>query len=154
MENSKRLLKKMAEETIYSAKGHFKSADVRSGLIGFVIWSCMILAILRLASDSAHIGKISASLTLFGSIALLLWNQGESKDYRQRHKEIGEKYLSLHKELRELFYLEKLESSVVENISLRIRNLDQSLKPTISYLGRNLSKRAIEKNKETDNWYK
>ena len=41
----KELLKKLGEETLYSAKGHFKACDLRRQLITYTIWICAILNI-------------------------------------------------------------------------------------------------------------
>jgi len=38
--NEKELLRKLGEETIYSAKGHFKACDLRRQLIAYTIWAC------------------------------------------------------------------------------------------------------------------
>ncbi|MCT4580103.1 MAG: hypothetical protein N4A35_01690 [Flavobacteriales bacterium] len=154
MKKSELLIKRLAEETIYSAKGHFKSSDVRGNLINFTIWTCAVLSVLGLVIEGNLINKWFSAIGLIGSIGLLIWNEGESKDYRTKHKEIAELYLSIHKELRDLYFMDKGNKEKLKEISDRIKLLDQSKKPNISILARKLSQLAIEKNKETDNWYK
>lgn len=41
----KELLKKLGEETLYSAKGHFKACDLRRQLVTYTIWICALLNI-------------------------------------------------------------------------------------------------------------
>lgn len=36
----KELVRKLGEETLYSAKGHFKTCDIRRYLITYAIWLC------------------------------------------------------------------------------------------------------------------
>jgi hypothetical protein len=84
----------------------------------------------------------------------LIWNEGEGKDYRIKHKQTAELYLSIHKELRDLYFMEKGNKDQLQEISNKIKLLDQSINPDIPFLARKLSQLAIEKNKETDNWYK
>jgi hypothetical protein len=54
----KELLKKLGEETVYSAKGHCKACDIRRNLVTITIWSC---AILNVAGIIGIGGSISAS---------------------------------------------------------------------------------------------
>jgi hypothetical protein len=42
----KELLRKLGEETIYSAKGHFKVCDLRRKLVTSTLWGCVVLNIL------------------------------------------------------------------------------------------------------------
>ena len=104
--NEKELLRKLGEETIYSAKGHFKACDIRRQLITFTIWCCAVLNIVGIMGIDPVAGKIFAAVCLFGTIALLIWNEGEGKNYRAKHKEAAEKYLALHKEIRACYFLD------------------------------------------------
>jgi hypothetical protein len=92
---------------------------------------------------------------LFGTIALLIWNEGEGKNYRAKHKEAAEKYLALHKEIRNCFFLSEWDKTQVQQISKSVSQFDQSEKPEIPTAARKLAKKSIEKNDpETDNWFK
>lgn len=145
------LLKKLGEETIYTAKGHFKACDIRRNLITTTIWVCAILNVLSLFFDC----KVFAAIDLIGLIALLIWNEGEGKFYRAKHKEIAEKYLALHKEIRECYFMDNCNKSKIEELSKKVRDLDQTEKPEIPFMARYFAKRAIEKkDPETDNWFK
>jgi hypothetical protein len=149
----KELLKKLGEETLYSAKGHFKACDLRRYLITYTIWLCAVLNVLGLVGINPAIDKWLAAIGLFGTIALLIWNEGEGKNYRAKHKDAAEKYLSLHKEIRSCYFLSDCSKQQVEELSKRIIQFDQSEKPEIPGFARKWAKRAIEKAGETDNWF-
>ena len=149
----KELLKKLGEETLYSAKGHFKACDIRRKLITSTIWICAALNVIGLIGINSSIDKWLSAVGLFGLIALLIWNEGEEKNYKARHKQAAETYLSLHKEIRSHYYLNELSKQEIEKLNHRVIQFDQSEKPEIPGLARCLAKRAIEKKGETDNWF-
>ncbi len=149
----KELLRKLGEETIYSAKGHFKACDIRRNLVTSTIWLCAILNVVALIGISPPIDKWLSAISLFGLIALLIWNEGEGKNYRAKHKQAAETYLSLHKEIRKYFYLDYCSKEEVEKLNQNVIQFDQSEKPEIPGFARRLAKRAIEKKGETDNWF-
>ncbi len=63
--------------------------------------------------------------------------------------------MSLHKEIRECYFLRNTSSEEVKRMSNKVISLDQSGKPEIPSYARKLAKKAIEsKDPETDNWYK
>lgn len=146
------LLRKLGEETIYSAKGHFKACDLRRNLTTLTIWVCVVFSILDIMNIVQSDIWFDA-ITLFGAIALLIWNEGESKNYRTQHKAVGEKYLSLHKEIRSLYLLADHSQEAVQKMSERVSKLDKSEKPDIPWLARKWSQKAILKHNETDNWF-
>ena len=88
----KELLRKLGEETIYSAKGHFKACDIRRNSITITIWLCAIVNVFGILGFDEITGKAISVIGLLGTISLLLWNEGEGKNYRAKHKEFGEKY--------------------------------------------------------------
>ncbi len=148
------LLKKLGEETLYSAKGHFKSCDLRRQLVTYTIWSCAVLNVIAVIGINPVCDKWLAAVALFGTIALLIWNEGEGKNYRARHKDAAETYLSLHKEIRSYFFLYECSKEQVEELSNRVIAFDKSEKPEISGYARRWAKRVIESNDpETDNWF-
>lgn len=150
----KELLRKLGEETIYSAKGHFKACDLRRQLVTYTIWGCVVLNILGVWGISPSIDKALALIGLFGTIALLLWNEGEGKNYRAKHKEAAEKYLAIHKEIRTCYFLRDCDKTQVEQLSKTVSQFDQSEKPEIPSYARKWAKKVIEgKDPETDNWF-
>jgi len=149
---SKQLLKQLGEETIYTAKGHFKACDIRRNLITLTIWICLLINVLGMFGFEEMLGKILAGIGLFGTIALLIWNQGEGANYRANHKSVAEKYLNLHKEIRELYNLGSTEEEI-KKISEKVRKLDSSKKPDIPWIARKWAQKAIQKHNETNNWF-
>jgi len=150
----KDLLRKLGEETIYSAKGHFKACDLRRQSITYTIWGCAIFNVIGIIGINPLFDKIFSALGLFGTIALLIWNEGEGKNYRALHKATAEKYLSLHKEIRSCFHLNNTSATQVEELSNKVITLDKAEKLEIPKLARISAKRSIEKtDPETDNWF-
>ena len=150
----KELLRKLGEETIYSAKGHFKACDLRRQLTTATIWSCAFLNVLAMIGIHPIVDKIFAGIGLFGTIALLIWNEGEGKNYRAKHKEVAENYLSLHKEIRACYFLSDCDKKKVNELSQKIIAFDKSDKPEIPGFARRFAKWSIEKTyPETDNWF-
>ncbi len=151
---SKELLRKLGEETIFSAKGHFKACDLRRQLVTYTIWSCAFLNVLCIIGVHPLADKILSAVGLFGTIALLLWNEGEGKNYRAKQKEAAEKYLALHKEIRTCYFLSDCDKTQVEQLSEKVSQFDQSEKPEIPSYARKWAKKVIENNDpETDNWF-
>ena len=154
MTEERKLLRKLGEETIYSAKGHFKACDLRRKLVTFTIWSCAVLSVLSLIVVNPGCDKIFAAVCLFGTIALLIWNEGEGKNYRAKHKQAAETYLSLHKEIRSCYFLEGYNKEEVDRLSKTVIEFDKSEKPDIPSFARRWAKKVIEsKDPETDNWF-
>ena len=152
--NGKELLCKLGEETIYSAKGHFKACDIRRNVFTSTIWICALLNVLGMFDFPALWGKIISGFGLFGTIALLIWNEGEGKNYRANHKKIAEEYLALHKEIRECYFLGSCSENEVRALSEKVRSLDKVEKPEIPWIARKMAKNAIEgSDPETDNWF-
>ncbi len=151
----KELLLKLGEETIYTAKGHFKACDIRRIETTITLWGCAIINILCLLFRNGTLCTCLSAISLFGMIALLIWDSSSNKDYRQLHKNIAEKYLSLHKEIRDLYFLGNTSQEQIEQISRKVRELDCSDKLEIPCLARHCAKRAIEKkDSEIDNWFR
>lgn len=149
------LLRKLGEETIFSAKGHFKACDLRRQMVTYTIWFCAIINVVSLVGINGPADKVLGAIGLLGTIALLIWNEGEGKNYRSKHKHAGETYLSLHKEIRSCYFLNDRKIVNVEALSNKVIAFDKSDKPEIPGLARWLAKRSIEgKDPETDNWFK
>lgn len=152
MTGDKLLLRKLGEETLYSSKGHFKASDLRRNLVLFTIWICVILSILDLMGVFKNDTWLDA-MGLFGGIALLLWNEGEGKDYKTKHKEIGEKYLNLHKQIRACYIIDTCDEAKITELNNKVIEMDAMNRPDIPWAARMWAKYSIEKWGETDNWF-
>ena len=152
--NIRKLLQKLGEDTIYSAKGHFKACDIRRICIKTTIWLCAILNVAGLIFSDMIFCKILSGISLIGMIALLIWDSAEDKEYRRKHKQIAEKYLALHKELRNAYFLENFSKEIVEEFNKKISELNKNCEWEIPYIARILAKYAIEKkDTEVDKWF-
>lgn len=148
------LIRKLGEETLYSAKGHFKACDLRRQQITLTIWLCALLNVVGVVGITPLVDKWLSAVGLIGTIGLLIWNEGEGKDYRAQHKHAGEKYLAMHKEIRSCFFLSHCTREEVERLSRGVTDLDKSKKPEVPGAARKWAKKAIEKSDpETDNWF-
>lgn len=149
----KELLKKLGEETMHSAKGHFKACDIRRNLVSITIWGCALLNIVGVIGVSPSIDKTLSAIGLLGTIALLIWDAGEGRDYRATHKKVAEEYLALHKEIRACFFIRDCDGEQVQKLSDKVTRHDKENKPEIPLMARRWAKKAIEKTGETDNWW-
>lgn len=151
--DKKKLLKSLGEETIYSSKGHFKACDIRRNLVTITIWGCAVLNVLGIVGIGGNWDKSFAIIALFGTIGLLIWNEGDGKDYKNKHKKTGEDYLALHKKARKLFYQDEVLDSELDALNNEIIELDSSIKLDIPFIARKWAQKVIQKNIETDNWF-
>ena len=152
--NEKKLIQKLGEDTIYSAKGHFKACDIRRICVTTTIWICAIVSVIGIAISNPILCKVLSVVSLFGMIALLIWDSAANKEYCINHKHVAEKYLALHKCLRAAYYLESLSKEKIEELNNEINELNQSCKWDIPWLARKLAKTAIEKkDSEVDKWF-
>lgn len=147
------LLRKLGEETMYSAKGHFKACDIRRNSVTATMWGGLVLNILGMADLCPGLNQWIAGLGLFGAVGLLIWNEGEDKDYRANHKKYGEEYLSLHKKIRGCYFLGEPKEDEIRALNAKVAELDKIPKPEIPLMARKWAKNAIEKYGETDNWF-
>ncbi len=147
------MLRKIGEETIYSSKGHFKACDIRRNLVTITIWGCAILNVLGIVGIGGNWDKTFSIVALFGTISLLIWNEGDGKNYKSKHKKTADEYLALHKEARRLFFTQNVSELEVQKLSNMVIELDRSEKLDIPFLARKLAQKAIQKKNETDNWF-
>lgn len=151
---NKNFIQKLGEDTIYTAKGHFKACDIRRACMNITIWACVIVNIVGLVISNPMLCRVLSSVSLFGMIALLIWDSGENNDYRSRHKQAAEEYLALHKEIRKAYYLNDLSQTEILELNDRVTELDQTCGLEIPYFARKRAKKAIEKtDSEVDKWF-
>lgn len=152
--NIKQLVQKLGEDTIYSAKGHFKACDIRRICVTTTIWICAIVSVIGIAISNPILCKVLSVVSLFGMIALLIWDSAANKEYCSNHKQAAEKYLALHKDLRTAFYFDSLSKEKIEELNNEVNKLNQSCKWDIPLFARKWAKKAIEKkDSEVDKWF-
>jgi phosphate/sulfate permease len=75
----KELLRKLGEETIYSAKGHFKACDLRRQLVTYTIWGCVALNILGVWGISPSIDKALALIVYSAQLHYYFGTKAKAK---------------------------------------------------------------------------
>lgn len=152
---NKELIKQWGESTAYSAKSHFKSADIkRLWIKGLVIINLLFAIISIIEIGLPDLVKYCGIVSLIASVLLLVYESQEDKNTLKRHMNIGDEYLKLHYEVQELFFSDQIDSDKAESISTRLKKMTNKDKPIIHQIGKWLAKRAIEKKGEMTTWWK
>jgi len=150
--NKQKTLLQLAEEAIYSAKGHYKSADwLKISLSCYIsiplITSFLLLIFIFPESWQRLISFIGL---LFSSLALIsVWNNNRDKANKiiEQHMDLGNKYLEIYKQIRNLNTdSENLSGEKLNEIQSNITQLDnQTKRLPISFVGRWWAKLRIKK---------
>jgi len=152
---NKELIKQWGESTAYSAKSHFKSADIkRLWIKGLVIINLLFAIISIIEIGLPDLVKYCGVVSLIASVLLLVYESQEDKNTLKRHMSIGDEYLKLHYELQELFFSDQIDVAKAESISTRLKKMTNKDKPIIHQIGKWMAKRAIEKKGEMTTWWK
>lgn len=148
-------LMKYAEETAYSSKGHFKSADwVKTSLVVYIVLPIIIsIVIITFLNLQGWLSRLLGSISLISSILALasplVSNQEQALKMINEHMALGNEYLVIHKEIRNLSTHEQITNDQIEYITEKIKLIDiRTDKIQISFMGRLWSKLKI--NKEMD----
>lgn len=162
-ESEKDLLKKIGEETIYTAKGYFKCFDSASIARNALMWLNLIImiAVISVSLCCSCKGEVSCccdgwqkALTILSliDIIFLLYLEGAcSNSYLCECHKLANTYLGIHKKVRSLFHS---GTGDVAPLTEEVVQLDSQERPRIHAFARWLAKRAIEKNGEVDLWFK
>lgn len=143
------------EYPAYSAKSHFKSADIkRLWIKGLVILNLLFAIISIIEIRLPDLVKYCGIVSLIASVLLLVYESQEDKNTLKRHMKIGDEYLKLHYELQELFFSEEIDVAKAESISTRLKKMTNKDKPIIHQIGKWMAKRAVEKKGEMTTWWK
>jgi|SRR5581483_1958648 len=145
-------LLKYAEETAYSSKGHFKTADFNKISLRFYIIVPIVLSIFLIIYPGLpqEIIRILNLLNIiFAILALtspLVSNQDQACKRIDEHMSLGNSYLALHKEIRNLAAEAEITKEQLDEITKKMSELDhQSRSLHISFFGRLWSKFTIHK---------
>lgn len=145
-------LLKYAEETAYSSKGHFKTADFNKISLRLYICIPIVLSIILIIySDMPQAASRFLNLTsmIFAILALtspLVNNQDQTCKRIDEHMSLGNSYLALHKEIRNLAAESEITKDQLDEITKKMSELDQQSRSLhISFIGRLWSKFTIHK---------
>ncbi len=151
----KALLKHIGESTAYSAKGHFKTSDIRRIVTYLYITLNFALSIVCLTNlvTSGWL-QVFSLVSLFASILLLISETHGGLSICKDHMRFGNEYLELHNDC----YMEYLNTYTtqqsVEILKSRFNELNKNERPNINLGGKFWAKYAIEKMGEMNIWWK
>src|SRR5690606_39550470 len=152
---SKELLKHIGESTAYSAKGHFKTADIRRVSTYLYIVVNIVFPLLVIYGLFAQLWiQILSVISLIASILLLISETHGGLGICSKHSKFGNMYLELHNDTYEEFLKERIEQSTVEKLQERLNKLNKTERPNINLGERYWAKYAIEKSGEMTKWWK
>lgn len=154
----KETIRRRGEDTAYSAKGHFKSADFYKSTMKWLISINILFAVFSIAdlgdSDIVNIiTRVLGAVSLMASILILVRQSEDGKNITQRHMEIGEEYLDIHHQLQALYNQETVSKEEFEKVKLRLSRITKKSKPIINQLAIKMARRAIEKKGEMTTWW-
>ena len=153
-------LMKYAEETAYSSKGHFKTADFAKISLRLYITIPIVLSIILIVYVSMPQWAsrfLSCMSIIFSFLALtspMVSNQDRAHKIIEDHMSLGNAYLELHKEIRNIASGEPVTSEQLDGVAKKISELDRRSKDLrIGFIGRLWSRCRINKEMDLD-WIK
>ena len=154
-------LMKYAEETAYSSKGHFKTADYNKISLRLYIGVPIVLSIILIIYSnmpqwaSRFLNCISMIFAFLALTSPLVSNQDQACKRIDEHMSLGNSYLALHKEIRNLATEIEITKDQLDEITKKMTTLDQQSRSFhISLIGRLWSKFTIHKEMDIDWIYK
>jgi hypothetical protein len=149
------ILKIIGESTAYSAKGHFKSADVRRILTFIFIFINIVFAALAMTDLMPPFWlKILSFNSLAVSILLLTYEVKGGLGICDKHMLFGNLYLELHNDIMIAFINDYSGNETIEQLKNRVNELNKKERPHITTFAKWWAKNAIEGRKEIKNWWK
>ncbi|MCX6795785.1 MAG: hypothetical protein NT165_03640 [Candidatus Falkowbacteria bacterium] len=159
MDNRQNLMR-YAEESAYSSKGHFRTADWIKSSLKLYIGLPIILSILIIIFPDMPIwlSRILSFLSIGSSIMALLSpavsNQDSAFKNVNDHMSLGNEYLGLYKDIRNISTSNTISDDQIQEVVQRIKLLDEKTNFLhISFAGRIWSKLRINKEMDLD-WIK
>lgn len=151
-----KIIAQLGESTAYSAKNHFKAADVRRLTTIVLLTVNIIVSVLTLTTfiKCNTVLQLLSVSSLAASIYLLTLEARDGQSNPEKHNSFGNKYLSLHNELFALYHQLSPSKQDVEKVQKKVNELNQTDRPPINPIARWRCKRAIEKNGEMNIWWK
>lgn len=155
MKDIRETIEYFGECTAYSAKGHFKSADLRRILTYLFALTNIVFSIVSLLDIvTPSVAKLLGAACLLASFKLLMYSTKEEADFASNSMKVGEEYLKLHNDILVLYSSGIITHSDLESIKDRVNKLNAQKKPPISFLAKYWAKYAIEKMGEMNTWWK
>lgn len=150
----KQLIAQWGESTAYSAKSHFKSADLKRWWVkALVVINIIFAAVSILELLPLRLNQILGLVSLTASVLILVFESQEDKDVVRQHMTVGNQYLILHREIQALYHQEKVSETDITDIRLKLKDLDKSVKPIINQTAKRMATKAIEDKGEMTKWW-
>lgn len=151
----KKLIQEWGENTAYSAKSHFKSADIKRLWVKSLIYLNLIFAIFSVLDFfNAQIIQVLGVVSLVASVLLLVYETQKENNTISQHMTIGDEYLKIHYDLQKMFYSEKIDDASIDLVSKSLKKMASKNKPAIHQIGKWLAKKGIEEKGEMKTWWK
>lgn len=151
---SKELLKYIGECSAYSAKGHFKSSDLRRITNYFYITINLGLSIICLTDLVSNLWlKISGIVSLLASVLLLLSETHGGLSICSKHEKYGNLFLELHNDSLLEYNNQNANKERIEKLMLRLNDLNKQNRPNINLIGKYWAKFAITNLGEMKVWW-
>ncbi|MFA6417255.1 MAG: hypothetical protein WCW61_03635 [Patescibacteria group bacterium] len=159
--NNQEILMKYAEEVAYSSKGHYKTASwIKTSLNIYILLPITLSVILIIFPDSPQLLSrlLNCFIFIFSILALtspLVSNQEQAVKTISSHMTLGNEYLSIYKEIRNISAESQITKEIIDNIYEKVKSLDEKTSNLrISFAGRVISKCLIKKEMDLDWIYK
>lgn len=118
----KTILASWGENTAYSAKGHFKTADIKSFYLkGLIIVNILFAIFSIMELNLPLLVKLFGLISLIASILLLVEENSKNKSSSHHHMKIGDEYLALHYKLQNLHSQEKPAIEEFKELEKRLK---------------------------------
>lgn len=149
-------LKSYGENTAYTAKGHFKAADLRRRFNLTLIVIIMVVAVLSISQviKLTLINQILGVVSLLASIILLIFEVHDGVNNHIKHKLFAERYLELHYDIYHAFEDTDCSEEEVTRLKKRMNKLNRVERPFISSFAKKAAKKGIEESDEMNVWWK
>jgi len=150
------VIAQLGESSAYSAKNHFKAADVRRRTTIILIIINIIVSVITLTTliTSNTVIQILSAGSLAASIYLLTLESRDGQNNPEKHMAFGNKYLTLHNELFALFQQDNPNQQELDKLKKKLNELNESNRPYINAIARKRCKSAIEEKGEMNIWWK
>lgn len=150
------IIAQLGESAAYSAKNHFKAADVRRRTTITLIIINIVVSVVTLTTliTADVVIQILSAGSLAASIYLLTLESRDGQNNPEKHMTFGNKYLTIHNELFALFQDQSPSASDVDKLKKKLNDLNEKDRPYINGIARRMCKKAIEEKGEMNIWWK
>lgn len=152
------LLRTWGENTAYSFKTHYKSADLmRLYVLGCILipFTFSVIGLANPLPGDHWAMKVLNIASVIGSVLLLVHESVDGKNARQLHVKFGERYLELHNEIYKEFTCKNTSQAKIDEIQTKLNEINKDPeKPSIVLFAKLLADYAVEQKQEMRIWWR